>query len=383
MFGRKRTYLDVAAGVAGNPSSPHEEGRQARAQLEDARREIAQLIEVQADDIIFTSGATESNALAILGYVRALRRQAGEATPGRNNLHVLYLPTSHASVVRNIEQLATEGVTVEMLPLDGTRVDLDALVKMLRKETVLVVMDAVCGETGVVWNTREVSEVLKRKRGGTADARILLHVDASQAPHTEKITRDHFGADLLTFDASKVAPMHGAGVLVAHRTIALEPLYRGGGQERGMRPGTEASELVRLFAVALRAAAKGREKFRIAAERNRTRLVELITASLPDVLVQEGKEQAPHILNFSLLGRDTDYLAALLDEAGFAVSTKSACEIDFEAGSRAVLALTGDSARAKSTIRVSWGPSTKWRHLKAFAGALVRETRFIDSHTKR
>ena len=397
MWRKRRTYLDRAAGAAGNPSSPHEEGRRAKKLLEDARTSIARLVEVQSDDVIFTSGATESNALAILGHVRALRARAGRDAPGRNNMHVLYLPSSHASIVENVKILEEEGVAIEVLPIREYRVDTDALAKMLRPETVLVAMDAVCGETGVIWNTREVSDVLRKAREAKKQfshtqastektaflPRVLLHVDASQAPLTEKITRDHFGADTLTFDASKVGPMHGFGVLVAHRTIPLVPLYRGGGQERGLRPGTESPELAQSFAAALRAAALSRESFRAAAGLERERLTRLITGPIPDARIHEGRSQAPNILNLSLPGRDTDYVLALLDEAGFAVSSRSACETDAEDGSRAVFALTGDREQARTTVRISWGPETSARSLARFARALVEAVAFIDSNRQR
>lgn len=386
MWGKKRIYLDAAAGVAANPSSPHEEGRRAKAMLEDARTTIARLVEVQTDDVIFTSGATESNALAILGHVRALR------TAGRKEEHVLYMPSSHASVVENMQMLAEEGVAVETLPIRDYRVDTDVLARMLRKETVLISMDAVCGETGVVWNTREVAEVLRRGKVrlsqllGKSDFPTfapVLHVDASQAPLTEKITRDHYGADLLTFDASKAGDVRGIGALVAHRTIPLSPLYRGGGQERGARPGSQAPELAQGFAAALRAAAHGRKAFRESAVGIRTKLKQDITDAIPNVHIVEGRSQAPHILNISLPGRDTDYLVALLDEAGFAVSTRSACETDSEEGSRAVLSLTGDAERARSTLRISWGPTVQPQALTRFAKALVKAVRFIDSGYQR
>lgn len=377
MFFKRRTYLDRAAGVSGNPSSPHEEGREARRILEDARTSIARLTEVQSDDIIFTSGATESNALAILGYVRALRQRAGADTPGRNNIHVLYLPTSHASIVGNAKLLQAEGVAVEALPVKEYRIDTQALAKMLRKGTALVSMDAVCGETGVVWNTHEVASVLAAFKG--SHNRPLLHVDASQAPFTEKLTRAHFGADMLTLDASKVSSARGIGALIAHRTIPLIPFYMGGGQERGLRPGSEAPALAQSFAEALTTAAKNREIFRALAVQSRVLLVEAIVKAVPNVHIQEGRSQAPHILNLSLPGRDTDYLVALLDDAGFAVSTRSACETDSEDGSRAVLVLTGDVGRARATLRISWGPSIRPRELMQFFRALVRAVAFVDN----
>lgn len=332
--------------------------------LEDARTDMARLLEVQSDDVIFTSGATESNALAILGIMKA-----GD--------HILYLSSAHASIVENIKLLIERGVEVDTMPITDWRIDCERLKKMLRPETKLVAMDAVCGETGVIWNTREVASVIhepsRAKRG------IVLHVDASQAPLTEKITRAHFGADTLTLDASKVGNIRGIGALIAHRTVPIVPLYRGGGQERGLRPGSETPELAKAFAAALRAAAFGREQFRASAQRERSKLVERIESSIPNVFINgsaHADRQAQNILNISLPGRDTDYLVALLDEAGFAVSTRSACETDSEDGSRAVFALTGDRGRALSTLRISWGPDTSARELTCFAKELSRAVAF-------
>lgn len=358
---KARTYLDYAAGVSGNPSSPHEEGRRSREILEGARTDIARLLEVQSDDVIFTSGATEANALAILGILKR-----GD--------HALYLPSAHASVVENMKLMNERGVEIEVLPTKDGRVDCEKLKEMLRPETKLVSMDAVCGETGVVWNTREVKQ--------TIGENVLLHVDASQAPLTEKMTRAHFGADMLTLDGSKVG-VRSIGALISHRTIPLEPLYRGGGQERGLRAGSESPELAQKFAAALGAAARGREAFRASAEKERARLIETVMKSIPNVHINESKAQAPNILNLSLPGRDTDYLVALLDEVGLAVSTRSACETDSEMGSRAVLALTGDSERARATLRISWNSSVSTRELTHFAQALVRAVAFIDNNSQR
>ena len=382
MWWQKRLNLDQAAGVAGNPSSPHEEGRQAKAVLEDARTTIARLVEAQADDVIFTSGATEANALAILGLAR----------PGA---HLLYLPSAHASIVENMKMAEERGAVVEALPIKDGAVDTEALARLLRPETVLISMDAVCGETGVIWNTREVAATLRGTRSGESNFSLargraatreeitfpaaLLHVDASQAPLTEKITRAHFGADLLTFDGAKVGALRGIGVLIAHRTIPLAPLYRGGGQERGLRPGSETPELARAFAEALSAAARSHEVFYTTAKQERERLVERVTRDIPDVYINKGHRQTPNILSLSLPGRDTDYLVALLDEAGIAVSSRSACETDSEEGSRAVFILTGDKERAHTTLRVSWGPSTRAGDLTRFAGELVRAVAFVDS----
>lgn len=383
MWWKKRTYLDVAAGVSGNSSSSHEEGRKAKKRLEDARLAIARLVEVQADDVIFTSGATESNALAILGTAHAF------ALKNKKPPHVLYLPSAHASIVENAKMLMQYGATVEPLPIKNWCVDTTALKDMLREETILVSMDAVCGETGIIWNTREVAQALRTQnkvqpcyKVEPCFARPLLHVDASQAPLTEKMTRAHFDADLLVLDGAKVGP-RGIGALIAHRTIPLAPLYRGGGQERGLRPGSESPELARTFATALGAAVRGRAAFRASAEQARKELIKHITGAIPNVSINEGRAQAPNILNLSFPGRDTDYLVALLDEAGFAVSTRSACETDSKEGSRAVFALTGDHERARATLRISWGPRVSGRELVRFALVLIEAVAFIDSSNQR
>ncbi len=382
MFWERRVYLDQAAGVSGNSSSPHEAGRKSREILEAARTSIARLLEVQADDVIFTGGATEANALAILGLAKG-----GD--------HVLYLPSAHASIVENVKLLKERGVKVEPLTIVNGKVDIADLKRQIKTKTVLVTMEAVCGETGVIWNTREVASTLRSgaaKKSSAQAARPiqhdfsaapLLHVDASQAPWTEKLTRAHFAANLLTFDASKVGEARGIGALIAHRTIPLTSLYCGGGQERGLRSGSEAPELAKQFASALGAAAKGREVFRASAERMRTQLVDTITKDIPRILINEGRDQVPHILNISLPGRDTDYLVALLDEEGFMVSTRSACETDSEVGSRAVKALFGDTERALSTLRISWGPDVSAHDLDRFAAALRRAVAFVDSEGKR
>jgi cysteine desulfurase len=153
----------------------------------------------------------------------------------------------------------------------------------------------------------------------------------------------------------------------------------GGGQERGLRPGTEATMLAAAFAAALASAEEVRPKFAERASAARTRLLAQIAEAIPDALENRGYLQVPHILNISFPGRDTDYLAALLDEAGFAVSTRSACETD-EPGSRAVLAFTGDGARAASALRISWGPQTATRDLDRLALALIRAVRFLDAN---
>lgn len=367
----KRTYLDWASAAPvskgalkaferavltdGNPSAPHTEGRTAKELLESARLTIARLASVKPDSIIFTSGATEANNLALHG-VRG---------------HVLYLPTAHASVIEPLEAGEAE---IEALVLKDGAIDLQALKKQIRPETVLVVMDAVCGETGTRFDTRGVRRTLDEVRPG-----IRLHVDASQLPLTESFELTRLAADTVTLDAQKVRGVRGIGALIVRHGVSITPLMFGGGQEQGLRPGTEMPALAAAFAQALTETQKQAEAFSKRAEKDRTVLIETIRTVIPDMEVNVGKEHVPHILNLSFPNRDTDYAIALLDEAGFAVSTKSACETDAE-GSRVVLALTGDAVRAASTLRISWGSTTLSKDLVRFASALIHTIRFLDAH---
>lgn len=370
---KKRVYLDWAAAAPvsqeaqeaflralphfGNPGALHAEAVAAQALLEEARTTIARLAEVKAEGVIFTSGATEANALALLGLVRAR---------GADGAHILYNAGQHASVVGTLRMLVAEGAVIE-------EIDYTNLGKQIRPETVLVTVDVVNSETGALTNTRDVRRALDKVRPG-----IVLHADASQAPYTQNIALSHLGADLVTLDAQKVGGVRGIGVLLVRHGIALAPLMGGGGQERGRRPGTENPALAQAFAAALRLADQSRDAFTARAANMRTKLTSHLRA-LTACELNEGEENVSHVLNVSLLRRDTDYAVLLLDKEGFAVSTKSACETD-EEGSRAVRALTGDEARATSTLRISWGPTTTERELEAFADALTRTVRFLDEN---
>jgi cysteine desulfurase len=368
-----------ALSTYGNPSSPHEEGRKAKEILEDARSRIAKQCGVKAPSVIFTSGATEANALALRGRVRALGRSGTK----RADMHMLYLPTMHSSVLKTIEELKQTGVQVEPIPLlrinaNDSQINIPAFIALLRPETILVACDAVCGETGNRYDTRALRTAID-KAGYTGKA--LLHVDASQLPLVEIIERTRLGADLMTLDASKVGAVRGIGALIAAQTRSIAPIIFGGGQEQGLRPGTEPTALAASFAAALEECRTHHAEFSARAVHLRTVLLAHLTESpekIQNLIINSGKHSAPHILNISLLGRDTDYLVMLLDAAGYSVSTKSACETDTDSGSTVVLTITGDSARAMSTLRISFGPTTTEAQVSSFAKELTKAVAFLD-----
>ncbi len=352
----------------GNPSSPHTEGRQALALLEQSRSRIATLAEVKPDAVIFTGNATEANALLIQGSVLALH----EKGCAYEEMHVLYDSGAHSSLVEAVKVLSKHGVATEALAYKNGGIDLEALSGQLLPQTVLVAVSAVCGETGSITPVRDMRRVLMRK-----SSTALLHVDACQLPRVGAFELTRLGADTLTLDAQKIGGVRGIGALIAPRKVPLVPLVRGGGQERGLRGGTPSPSLASSFAEALEEAHQNREEFVLSSQKLREVLLTEVR-TIPHTVVNEGKEQAPHIVNVSFLGRDTDYLVALLDEAGFMVSTRSSCEADAE-GSRAVYTMTGSHERASSTLRVSWGPETAMHEIKAFSKALIRCVSFLDT----
>lgn len=382
----RRIYLDSAAAHpvrpkalrafmkasrrSGNPSAPHQEGREAARILEDARAAIARAAGAKPDAVIFTSGATESNALAILGHVKA--RIAAGAEPSA--LRILYSPAQHASVIGAVEEARRMGAAAEAMPLSGGALDLAALAPLLRGAA-LVTADVVCGETGARQDTRAIRRMIDALPAGE---RPVFHADATQAPLVESIERTRIGADLISFDAQKIGGVRGVGALVAPRGIPLSPLSEGGGQERGLRSGTPSPALAAAFASALEEAGKERAAFARRASVMKASLIRVLADLSPDAVVHGGREAAPHILSASLPGRDAEYLAVLLDEAGVAVATRSACETDAE-GSRVILARTGDAALAASTLRVSLHAKTRASEVRAFAKALASALRFLDS----
>lgn len=386
---KKRIYLDVAASspttsramkeyqkvlrLSGNPSSLHREGAMAKKALEDARVRLARLAQVRAHNVVFTSGATEANTLAIMGYIN--KKIAEGDTP--SNMHVLYHPGSHSSIVENMQALKDRGVDVEPLALIEGIPDVPIVQKQIKSTTVLVVLELVSGETGTVFDTRDMRRLLD-KETTPSKKHIRLHVDASQAPRTHSFALSQCGADSLALDAQKVGGVRGIGALLFAGEPDLLPIMHGGPQERGLRPGTENPALACAFVIALEECARHRDTFTSSALRNRKKVL-LALGSITDIIVNESKEQASHILNISLLGRDTDYLLFLLDAKGFAVSTKSACESANE-GSRMVQLMSGDEKRARSTLRISWGSETPQKDLVALSHTLIEAVGFLDKN---
>src|SRR6266481_986717 len=227
-----RVLADVLASGAGNPSSVHWAGARARALLEAAREEVAAAIGARAPEVLFTSGATEANNLALAGVAAAAERRLRIAVPA----------SEHASVLRTAQALARAGHDVTVLPVDAHgRTNSDAVVAAAPD---LLSVELVNAETGVVQDCAALAAAARR-----SGARV--HVDAAQAAAVMPLDVAALDCDLLTLSAHKVGGPAGAGALYARSGVALAPLHHGGAQERGLRAGTENVAALAAFAAAL------------------------------------------------------------------------------------------------------------------------------------
>ncbi|MFM2339716.1 MAG: hypothetical protein RLZZ360_352 [Candidatus Parcubacteria bacterium] len=368
-----RIYLDYAAATPmttaaaaamtrflsedfGNPGGIHKEGVTAKRALEEFRTQVARTLEVQESGVVFTSGGTESNNLAIRGVVESLRA-AGREYP---SMTIVSTKLEHPATLRTLDGLAAEGVTVVYAPVreDG-QLDMVTLRTLLDASVVLVTVAYVNSEVGVITDTRAVRRLLDEveKKLGT---KILLHVDGAQAPLWLPCQLVRIGADLLSLDGGKCGGGKGIGALVMKKGVTVLPLLRGGGQEMGLRPGTEPVHLVAAFATALLEAQESWQARSETVTLVRDYAIAEIAKRIPTAVLNGplGSDRVANNIHISIPGIDAEFAVITLDTHGIAASTKSACSSKGGGASAVVLAMTGDEARALSTLRFTLGPDT-------------------------
>jgi cysteine desulfurase len=333
-----------AADIYGNPASAHRAGRRARQALEDAREKVAALLDADADEVVFTSGATEANNTALLGL-------AGDS-PG----HVLSSPVEHPSVDGPLQRLARLGHAVERLPVDSTGVvSAQALAGQLQPETRLVTIQLANHETGVVQPVRELVELIGRS--AHAPGSPVFHCDAVQAVGKLPVRFHQLGLTTLSLSAHKFHGPKGVGALLVRQGTRPRPLVDGGHQQQGRRPGTEPVALVVGLATALELAHAEMSARRERVCRLRALLLEHLRAAAAPVWVN-GVEQGgiPHTLNLSFPGCRADALLMNLDLAGVACSTGSACSSGSLLPSPVLQAMGVAPERLYSAMRFSLSP---------------------------
>jgi cysteine desulfurase len=333
------SFVKVSTDYYGNPSSLHQLGGMAEQLLSQARKQVAQLLKVKSTEILFTSGGTESNNLAIKGTAMMYR--------GRGK-HIITTKIEHASVREAMEQLKELGYAITYLPVDHEgRVSVNDVEKEIRPETILVSVIHVNNEVGTIQPIKEIGELLQEF------PKILFHVDYVQG--VGKVPMDFYecGIDLCSISGHKFHGLKGTGALFIREGLQISPLFSGGSQESKHRSGTENVAGLVGMAKALRLTLELQDKKSLALKEiiNRIR-VEM--EELEQVMVHSPKEgSAPHILNFSIKGLKGEVFVHALEEKGIFVSTTSACSSKQTSVSKTLLAMGIAEEQAMGSIRIS------------------------------
>jgi len=329
----------------GNPSSTHRWGREARAALDEARERVGRCLGARPDEICFTSGGTEGDNLAILGAWRALRAKGRTA--------IVTTPIEHKAILGAVHQAAHEGAEERMLAMttDGV-VDLASFDKLVDDSVAVCSIMWVNNEIGSIQPIPSLSE--KAKHRGA-----LVHTDAVQAFGKVPIDAQKQQFDFLTISGHKFGAPKGIGALFIRRGTPLEPLMHGGTQDRGRRPGTENVAAAVGLARAAELTLAECEAHCARLRKLREKLEAGILARVPDAVIHgKGAERAPHILNVSVPGTDSESLLMALDLRGIAASGGSACQSGSISPSHVLTAIGVRPDLASAAIRMSLGSLT-------------------------
>ena len=365
----------------GNPSAIYKEGVEAKHVIEEARAKIASAIFAHQDEIIFTSGGTESNNLAIFGVTRAAH-ESGIIKP-----HIVTSVIEHPSVLnacRALEKTGEANVSYIGVDNDGI-VNLAEFKKALRQETVLVSIMYANNEIGTIQPIREIAKIIRQYRKSYLDVKRpsqlggstpklkypYFHTDACQAMNYLDTHVERLGVDLLTFNGAKIYGPKGVGALYKKRGVSLVPVLYGGGQEKGLRSGTENVPAIVGLAKALEIARKIVEKESVRQTKLRDCFISEIKKYFPDAVVNGSQTQRlPNNINISFQNIESQHMVIMLDAKGIAVSAKSACSSGDENASYVVSALDGQKWRADNSVRFSLGRNTTKKDIQKTIGAL-------------
>ena len=395
---KKRIYLDFAAATPldskvaslmrpweganfANPSAIHKEGVRAREAVEIARQKVATILGIRKEGVIFTGSGTESNNLALLGYIKHLAREQGVAYA---EMEIVTTRLEHPSVGTLMPILEATGVKVKYAKVNELgQISNQALSEVLSEKTVLITFAYANSEIGVVQAVNRLSRVVREaeKRFGT---KIMIHLDAAQAPLWLPCEMSRLGVDIMTLDAGKCFGPKGVGVLAWRNGVEFLPIMYGGGQEQGLRPGTESVAAIVGAAETIVRAQKDHAKRAEKISSLRDQGIALLLKELPGTVLNgpAGEDRLANNINISLPGFDTEYAVVYLDTHGVAASTKSACAGAGGGESAVVKEISNDAARASSTIRFTLGPDSSLSDIARAASILQRFCAKMNTLTK-
>jgi len=342
-----------------NPSALYESARTVRKDIDNARRNVAQVLGSKPSEVYFTAGGSEANNLAIRGVMENARGKKA-----------LISAVEHESIRRMMDVFK-----IEIIPVDSRGcVDLGALANMLDDTVALVSIAYANNEVGVVQDLPKISNVLKEARRRTGEG-VIFHTDASQAANYFTVDVNRLGVDLMTLNGGKLYGPKQSGCLYVKHGVVLSPQVYGGGQENGLRSGTENVPQVIGFAEALTLAQKSAKDENSRLMNVRKILVRDIE-SMGGVVYGSSKHTLPNLVLASFDGVDNERLVMELDEDGYIVANGSACKAGSDDVSQSLLALGISESEIRSSIRISMGRQTTEEEIRRFVGVLRTKVSF-------
>lgn len=329
------TFNKTCTNYFANPNSLHKLGIESNNLIKAATKQIYDLLNLSDEEIIYTSGASESNNLAIKGI--ALKY----ANRGK---HIITTPLEHSSVVGALNSLGNMGYEIDIVNINKNGlIDLEHLKSLMRDDTILVTLALVDSEIGIKQNIDEISSVVKQYQ------KCYLHVDGTQA--IGKIKVDLKNIDLFSFSSHKIYAMKGCGCLIKKKNIIIEPLINGGKSITPYRSGTPTTALITSMSKALKLIYQNIDNNYKHVEKLNIKLKEFLS-KYPNIVINSTANSIPHILNFSILKVKPETFIHALEQEDIYISTKSACSKS-NTISNSVMALTKNKEIAESTLRIS------------------------------
>jgi len=361
--------MPYLTGKFGNASSIHFYGQEAKAGVDRARHQVASLINARPNEVVFTSGGTESNNLAVRGLINA-RVSAQGGPPGLAGCHVITSSIEHPAVSNVCEALEKKGCLVTYLPVDQEGiVRIEDVRAAIRDETVLISVMAANNEIGTIQPIGAIGRIVRELR--SEGRKIWFHTDAVQAVGKIEVDVEEIGCDLLSISGHKINAPKGIGALYVRRGVRLETQNVGGRQERGLRGGTEPVPLVAAIGAACEIAERRLDNWVDTIIALRDRLEAGVLESIPDSEINGSKEhRLPNITNISFKGIEGEALLISLDMQGIAVSTGSACSSGSLEPSPVIRALGHGDEIARGAIRFSLGPQNTEQEIERVVAAL-------------
>lgn len=340
-------YIEVASSEVGNPSSLHSLGVSAEKIIKDAKGALTSSLFARDYKVVFTASGTEANNLAIVG--RALSKERY-----KRGAKIITTDGEHASVNSPLEYLASMGFKIKKISTLGGIVDLEELKRELTPDTILVTAMMVNNETGALYDVKKIGEIMRRLAPEAA-----LHVDATQSFMKLPINLKALGADMLTVSSHKIHGPKGVGALLVSDSLlkkkGLSPIIMGGGQEGGLRSGTENVPAIAAFGRAVEIEAQLLPEAQKKLREMRDYLIEKLTRtpSLAEISITNPEQSAPHILNITLPKIKSETMLHYLSAENIFVSSGSACSSNSTHKSSALVAYGRSESEADSSIRIS------------------------------